>query len=106
MPIRSFLRVAFPQCESTGTTKEVLDANSKIPAAQKDERVAALDKALEADPTNYFLLDRLRSILDEDKTREALIDRLAALYQKYPASPGVAAVYADELRNKDAAKGR
>jgi hypothetical protein len=99
------VRGAFAQCEPTGSAKEVLDANSKIPAAQKDERVVALDKALESDPTNYFLLDRLRALLDDDKTREALIDRLATLHQKYPDSPAVAAVYADELRNKDAAKG-
>jgi thiol-disulfide isomerase/thioredoxin len=110
MLLRAFIcaaflvRGAFPQCEATGTAKEVLDANSKIPAAQKDDRIAALDKALGSDPTDYFLLDRLRSILDEDKTREALLDRLAALYQKYPDSPAVAVVYADELRNKDETK--
>jgi len=99
-----FAGYAFPQCEPTGNIKQLLDADSKLPADGKTERVAALEKALESNPANYFLLDRLRRILDEDSTREALLDRLAALYQKYPNSPAVAAVYADELKSKDAAK--
>jgi thiol-disulfide isomerase/thioredoxin len=110
MPLRAFVCAAilagcaFPQCEPTGDIKQLLDADSKLPVNDKTERVAALEKALESNPANYFLLDRLRYILDEDSTREALLARLAALYEKYPDSPAVAAVYADELHTKDAAK--
>ncbi len=87
-----------------GAAKLALEADSQMPAARTTERVAALEKALRGDPTNYFLLDRLRSILEEDATRGDLIERLAALQARYPESPAVGVVYADALRTKDAAK--
>jgi thiol-disulfide isomerase/thioredoxin len=95
---------AFPECVADGAAKLALEEDSQMPAAGTAERVAALEKALRADPANYFLLDRLRSILDEDATRAALIERLAALQARYPESPAVAVVYAAALRTKDAAK--
>jgi thiol-disulfide isomerase/thioredoxin len=95
---------AFPECVADGAAKLALEADSQMPAARTAERVAALERALRGDPTNYFLLDRLRSILDEDASRAALIERLAALQARYPESPAVGVVYADALRSKDAGK--
>src|SRR6266852_4986399 len=106
------VRAAFAQCEPTAKVKEALDADraanrAKVSDSEKKaDRAAILDRALASSPTDYFLLDRQRTLLDEGsaEARESLLARYAALSEKYPGSPAVATVYADVLKLKDSTK--
>jgi thiol-disulfide isomerase/thioredoxin len=100
---------AFSQCDPSATVKQTLDAYSaanREPGTDAEKKAAKsriLETALAADPTDFFLLDRERDLLDENTSasREASIAYFAALHQRYPDSPAVTAVYADVLRAQD-----
>lgn len=103
-----FSRLAFSQCAPEPATQRILDAYAAAApqgtdAEKKVARAGILQKALAAAPTDYFLLDRQRDLLDDNTSagREASVAYFAALHQKYPDSPAVTAVYADVLRAKD-----
>ncbi|MCU1257412.1 MAG: hypothetical protein JWO80_297 [Bryobacterales bacterium] len=103
---------AFPQCEPSKAIKESLDADAAANRPQQSDaekraaRRQILDKALATDPTDYFLLQRKRDLLDENSStsRQASLTYFSSLYDRYPNSPAVIAVYAQLLREKDAPK--
>ena len=92
-----FTRFAFRQCEAPAQIKPIVDAytaatRSHDPeAARKAAGAVILYKALTDAPTDYFLLDRKRDLLDNNTSdgRESSIAWFAALHQKYPNSPAV-----------------
>jgi thiol-disulfide isomerase/thioredoxin len=107
-----FSGLALCQCEAPANIRTVVDAytasaRGQGPPAEKNAAGAAiLDPALAEHPTDYFLLDRRRDLMDDNSSagREASLAWFAALHQKYPDSPEVTAVYADVLKEKDAAQ--
>ena len=107
-----FTALAFPQCEAPAQIKPIVAAytaatRSRDPEAAREAAGAAiLDKALIDAPTDYFLLDRKRDLMDNNTSdgRESSIAWFAALHQKYPDSAAVTAVYADVLRFRDSAQ--
>jgi len=108
----SLCRLGFAQCEPAPDVKQILEAYAEAgrgrapDAGKRAARSQILEKGLAAAPTNYFLLDRRRDLLDDNTSagQEASITYFSALHQKYPDSPGVTAVYADALRVKDSAQ--
>jgi thiol-disulfide isomerase/thioredoxin len=96
---------AYPQCEPSKTVKEALNAESAAGREKRAARGEVLDKALAANPTDYFLLQRERDFQDQNTSdsRESSLAYFTALRTRYPDSPAVTAVYAEILRDKDPA---
>jgi thiol-disulfide isomerase/thioredoxin len=107
-----FAGLAFCQCEAPANIKMVVDAynaSTRTQGSQSEKKAAGaaiLDPALAEHPTDYFLLDRKRDLLDDNSSagREASLAWFGALHRKYPDSPEVTAVFADVLKAKDAAQ--
>jgi thiol-disulfide isomerase/thioredoxin len=108
-----FSRPANSQCTASPEIKAFTDAytaagNGSAPQAERrTAQKKVLDEALDAHPTDYFLLDRQRDWFDDNTSagREAGIAYFTALHEKYPADPAVSIEYADVLRAKDSAHG-
>jgi thiol-disulfide isomerase/thioredoxin len=110
--LAAFACTAFAQCEAAGSIKEAVNAYNAVrrtsgtPAEQRAARTAILQKAFAETPTDYFLLDRLRDLLDDNTSdgRAASLARFTELRAKYPDSVEVTTVYAEVLRAKDSAQ--
>jgi thiol-disulfide isomerase/thioredoxin len=106
-----FPMLAFSQCEASAQIKPIVAAytavtRSRDPEAGREAAGAAiLDKALIDAPTDYFLLDRKRNLMDNNTSEghKNSIEWFATVHRKYPDSPAVTAVYADALRRQDPA---
>ena len=103
---------AYAQCEASPQIKSALDSYAsatrfdKPQAERKAGGAAAIDRPLAENPTDYFLLDRKRDLLDDNTSDgyDRSVAWFAAAHEKYLDSPAVTTVYADVLRNKDSAR--